>query len=175
MRTLELATVFNRITKAHGTLESTASQILEVVRLNDANSLDKFNALVTAAYDSNGWSTRQGRPRPGDVSAPQAVQVYVSTLRRAYRMGIKVLKLNSMEEVRREIRKNTRGDQPEPPPELKGVQVAATGALNGALWHDVLVVWEHIPPEEQQSLEASVRRLFEKYVKKTPPALRLVA
>jgi hypothetical protein len=174
MRTLELATVFNRITKAHGTLESTAAQILEVVRLNDANSLDKFNALVAAAYDSNGWSSRQGRPRPGDISAPQAVQVYVSTLRRAYRMGIKVLKFTNMEEIRRELRK-TRGDHPEPPAVLKGVQVAASSTLNGAVWHDVLVVWEHIPPEEQQALEASVRRLFEKYVKKAPPALRLVA
>jgi hypothetical protein len=171
---LELATIFNRITKAHAGLESCAAQILEVVKLNDANSLDKFNTLVAAAYDRNGWSSRQGRPRPGDISAPSAVQVYVSTLRRAYRMGIKVLKLNNMEEIRRAMRK-PRGDQTTQPPELKGVQVAATNSLNGAVWHDILVVWERIPAEEQQALEASVQRLLDKYVKKAPPELRLVA
>lgn len=175
MRSLELATIFNRINKAHGALESTAAQILEVVKLNDANTLDKFNEMVAAAYDRNGWSSRQGRPRPGDISAPTAVQVYVSTLRRAYRMGIKVLKCSNMEDIRRETRKVARGNQPEQSPELKGVQVAASSTLNGAVWHDVLVVWEHIPAEEQQALEASVRKLLERYVKKAPPTLRLVA
>lgn len=172
---LELATIFNRINKAHATMETTAAQIIEVLKLNDVNTLDKLNDIVAAAYDRNGWSSRQGRPRPGDVSAPKAVQVYVSTLRRAYRMGIKVLKCTNMEDVRRELSKAAKRGQPEQPPELKGVQVAASGTLNGAVWHDVLVVWEHIPAEEQQALEASVRKLLDRYVKKAPPTLRLVA
>lgn len=174
MRALELATIFTRIQKAHAGMETTASQIIEVIKLNDANTLEKFNEMVSTAYDRNGWSSRQGRPRPGDISAPQAVQVYVSTLRRAYRLGLKVLKFTNMEEVRRELRKH-RGDQPTQPPELKGVQVAASSTLNGAVWHDVLVVWEHIPNDEQQALEASVRKLLERYLKKAPPTLRLVA
>lgn len=169
---LELATIFNRINKAHATMETTASQIIEVLKLNDVNTLDKLNELVAVAYDRNGWSSRQGRPRPGDVSAPSAVQVYVSTLRRAYRMGIKVLKLTSMEEVRREIRKANRGDHAPGP---KGVRLTAVGSFNGDLRHDILLLWEVIPEEEQQALEASVQRLYDKYVKKAPPALRLVA
>jgi hypothetical protein len=170
---LELATIFNRINKTHVSMETTAAQIIEVLKLNDVNTLDKLNEIVAAAYDRNGWSSRQGRPRPGDVSAPSAVQVYVSTLRRAYRMGIKVLKLNSIEEVRREIRKANRGHQDGEGP--KGVRLTATGSFNGDLRHDILLLWEVIPDEERTALEASVQRLYDKYVKKAPPALRLVA
>jgi len=171
---LDLATIFARINKASVGIEATASQILEVVKLNDTNTLDKFNLLVSAAYERNGWSRRQGRPKAGDVPAPRAVQVYVSTIRRAYRMGIKVLKCDNMQAVRDALTK-PRGNQPDVNPELKGVQVAASNSLNGAVWHDVLVVWEHIPAEEQQALEASVRKLLERYVKKAPPTLKLVA
>lgn len=177
----DLAEVFTQIQSAANTMEDISKGILAAIKSAKANTLDKFNAMVEAAYKANGWSQKAGRRLPGDTSktAPRAVTFYISTIRAAYRLKLKVAGYDLMQAVRDDIaaaRKIARDKQkaktqPAPAPEVVGIQVQQENTLTGALWHDAVVLWEHLPDEQRVLFEGQVRRLLTKYRKDAPEEL----
>lgn len=174
----ELAAVFTRIEIAANSVEDISKAILATIKTAKASTLDQFNRMVTEAYEANGWSQKAGRPSITETlrPAPGAVKLYVSTIRAAYRHNLKVLSYDLMEAIRIDLsaaRKIER-DKAKPvqqEPEMAGVQVQKENALTGALWHDALVVREHLDEEQKALFDAQVRRLLAKYRKEAPAEL----
>lgn len=141
----------------------------------NVKTLEQFNALIKEAYDQNGWSQHAGRPIAGskDKPAPDAVKLYVSSFRAAYRMKLDVLSFQTVGTMRAAVRdsRSERAQGPERPPELVGVQVSAENRMTGSLYHDLIVVDQHLPPNERAELEREVRKLLVRYTRKAPPEL----
>lgn len=177
----DLADIFNQIDRGAIALDEVAGRILTAIREAGATTLDAFNDMTAAAFDKNGWSRRVGRPEPGDVPAPSAVKVYVSTIRAAYRLSVAVADFDSISALRKAVKEASAGlsahsSEHHGAPEMKGVKVDKPGALTGSLWHDAIVLWENLPESQQHKLEEAVRKLVERFTAKAPPAiLRLVA
>lgn len=171
-----LAGIFTALVKAHTGTESVASGILDTIRATKTTDLHHFDLLVTQAYAANGWSQRMGRPVPGDVSAPSVIKVYVSTVRAAFRMHVDLSKCKDMAAVRLAV-KEARNAKPAPAvePALAGVTVTQPGHLTGALLHDLYAVRLALDDEAQAALDTALQKLLSQYVKKAPPALKLVA
>ncbi len=171
----DLASVFAQIEKSADALEGVAAGILHAIKTNNATTLDQFNDMVAEAYGRNGWSQRAGRPPVGSTerTAPEAVKVYVSTVRAAYRLNLKVPAYETMGALRVGIRdaRSAAASTREKSPELRGIQLTTETSLNGALWHDAVVVWEHLPAEQRELFETQVRRLLTKYTKQAPADL----
>lgn len=176
----DLAVVFTKIESAAGKVDEVAKGILASIKEQDCTTLEHFNEMVSDAFQRNGWSQKQGRPSEGSTErpAPDAVKLYVSTARAAYRMKINLLEFETMGALRTAIRNarssgngNGTGKREARPPELKGVHVSRDGSLTGALWHDAVVVWEHLPIDAQQEFEKQVRRLLNRFRKKAPAEL----
>lgn len=176
----DLASIFTQIEVGANAVEEIAGKILAAIKEAKAETLDAFNAMTNEAFDKKGWSRRIGRPEPGDVPAPASVKVYISTIRAAYRMGVDVPSFLSIGDLRKALRKAREAAGPasrraDPAPEMKGVKVERPGALNGSMWHDVIVLWENLPDTQQHQLEEGVKKLLARFKAKAPPALRLVA
>jgi hypothetical protein len=171
-----LAGIFTALVKSHDSTESIASGILDTIRTTKTTDLHHFDLLVTQAYAQNGWSQRMGRPVPGDVAAPAVIKVYVSTVRAAFRMHVDLSKCKDMAAVRQAV-KDVRNAKPadKVEPALAGVTVTQPGHLTGALLHDLYAVRLALPEDAQLALDAQLQKLLSQYVKKAPPALRLVA
>lgn len=172
MKKHDLASIFSQIEVASGALEEVAGAMLSTIKAANAGSLEQFDALVAAAYSANGWSQRIGRPAPGDKPAPDAVKFYVSTVRAGYRAGLDVLSFSTMQALRTATRE-ARAVAVARPPQLRGVTLSSDRALTGALFHDVVVVWERLPAERQADLEKQIQRLIDRYAKGAD--LRVVA
>lgn len=176
-----LAEVFTKIQSAAESMDAISKGILEAIKASKANTLDKFNRMVEDAYKVNGWSQKPGRRLPDDPikSAPRAVTFYVSNIRAAYRLHLKVMNYDLMEAIRTDIaaaRKAARDSavpkaNPDVAPEVVGVQIQQENSLTGALWHDALVVREHLEEEQKALFDAQVRRLLAKYRKEAPANL----
>ena len=175
----DLAAVLAQLAETAEVVESVAGDMLAAIRERNAETLETFNELIGDAYVRNGWSRKVGRPVEGSAekAAPDAVKLYVSVVRAGYRLGISVLTYESMSALRKDVReKRSRLLTPvDKAPELKGVQVSTAGHLTGALWHDVISVWDHLPQDEQNALETQIRRLIAKFSKATPLTLVKVA
>lgn len=168
----DLATILSQLAETADVVETVAGDMLAAIRERDAKNVDSFNDMIDDAYTRNGWSRKVGRPADGaiDKPAPDAVKLYVSIVRSGYKLGLSVLTYETMSALRKDIReKRSRIAVPvEKAPELVGVQIAPAQHLTGALWHDVITVWDHLPTDEQQALETQIRRLIAKFSKATP-------
>lgn len=178
-QTITLTKIFSSLGDLDNTKEGLGSDLLSFLRDHDCVTLELANEQFGIAYDENGWSRSAGRPKEGatEKPAPSTVKNYVSTLRRAYNAEMDVLSFATMWELRvalRELRDVDRDVQPKAP-ELKGVQVKKVDVINGALWHDLVVVWEHLPEDERGSLEAKLERLLSQFIKKAPLTLAAAA
>lgn len=181
----ELAVIFSHIAEVAGTLESHAASMLTAIRLAGCDHLEEFNAMVSEAYAKNSWSQVQGRPSADSPlkPAPDAVKLYVSTVRAAYRLKLQVTSYESMGALRgaiKEVRAAQRAAHKEVPaedvpPELVGVQFVDNEELTGATFHDILVLYKHLPEVSQTKLMEEIRKLTTRYVKAAPEFLRLVA
>lgn len=178
-QTNDLASIFSRIERAASAVEEVAKAMLAAIKAADARTLEKFNDMVADAYGRNGWSQRQGRPVEGakERPAPDAVKLYVSTVRAGYRMGLKVQTFDTMHALRQAIReKRAKASQTaERGNQLRGVQVSSSTSLTGALIHDVAVLYQHLPSEQQALFEDQLRRLVARYTKQAPAELRPAA
>jgi hypothetical protein len=177
----DLAEVFTQIQSAANTMEDISKGILAAIKAAKANTLEKFNAMVEAAYKANGWTQKSGRRLPGDdrTTAPKAVTFYVSTIRAAYRLKLKVVSYDLMQAVRDDIAKARKArrdaekakEQPVTEPDLAGVSIKNPDELTGDFWHDVLFFATKLPAEQQQWFKAQVQRAYNKCVKEAPPEL----
>lgn len=174
---VELAMVLVDIGRESEKVDSAAKGILSAIKQEGARSIEDFNAMVSAAYERNGWSTQVGRPTAdAKQPAPHAVKLYVSLVRGAYRAGLDVATFDTISAMRvaiKEARNHASAPAPKPP-ELRGLSVSHENTLNGAIFHDVVIVWEKLPEADKSELEAAIRRLLKRYTKKTPD-LKLVA
>ena len=190
-KTAILAAAFIAIVRDGATLDNTASQILLHLREADADTLDKFDGLVGEAYAENGWQRGGGRPKDGTKikPVPEVVRTYVSQIRAAYKLELKVLKYDSIAALREAVRVTRRealAEQREAAnedteivssPELAGVRVEGEEQLNGAVFHDLIVVHAALDEDERNRLEATLERTLKKFLapiksklKTAPPA-----
>jgi hypothetical protein len=176
-----LAEVFVQIQTAANSMEDISKGILAAIKDAKATTLNKFDAMVSEAYKANGWSQKAGRRSPGDTttSAPRAVTFYVSNIRAAYRLKLKVLDYDLMQAIRDDIAKARKRErdakkatsQLARAPEVVGIQLQQENTLTGALWHDAVVLWDHLPSEQRALFEKQVRGLLTKYRKVAPEEL----
>jgi hypothetical protein len=177
-----LAEVFVQIQAAANSMEDISKGILAAIKEAKATTLNKFDAMVTEAYKANGWSQKAGRRSPGDTttSAPRAVTFYVSNIRAAYRLKLKVLDYDLMQAIRDDIAKARKRERDakkanekteEVSPDLAGVSIKNPDELTGEFWHDVLFFATKLPAEQQQWFKAQVQRAYNKCAKEAPPEL----
>ncbi|MNE68889.1 hypothetical protein D3C80_1645750 [compost metagenome] len=57
-------------------------------------------------------------------------------------------------------------------PELKGVLLRSSGHMNGALWHDAIVVIENLNEEDKDDFEQRLRKLVMRFQSKVPKEIR---
>jgi hypothetical protein len=57
-------------------------------------------------------------------------------------------------------------------PELKGVMLRSTGHMNGALWHDAIVVIENLNEEDKDDFEQRLRKLVMRFQSRVPKEIR---
>lgn len=175
-----LAADFINIARKAKGVESAANGMYSTLKAEDVRTLDHFNEKVRDAFQANGWSQTAGRPAAGskEKPAPDAVKLYVSTFRAAYRMGLDVLSFETVGAMRTTIRERRQGiahaAKPDQPPELKGIQLVAEHSLTGALWHDAVVLHQHLNADKQHEFEREVRMLMMRYSKDAPPELTVV-
>lgn len=174
-----LTSIFSQLASIDETKEGLGSQILSFLVDNDCRTLDDANEQFWKAYDENGWSRTAGRPKDGstDKPAPATVKNYVTAFRRAYGYGLDVLSFKTVGEMRHAIRekRDAEKEAQSKPAALKGITITKDSVINGALWHDLVVVWDHLPEEQKETLEAKLQKLLDQFMKKAPPELSMVA
>lgn len=176
----KLARAFAAVAGQEQQLESTAGSILEIVRSVKALTVKTFDAMVKSAYEANGWNTRAGRPNGGEkrTPIPTTVKVYVSIVRAALRNKLKIAKYKSFTALRADLARKTTGRDhrgngragggilrlPAPVAEsFVGVEIMKAEP-NGALFHDLGVVYAKLPTDHQSMLGRQLARLLHKYL-----------
>lgn len=178
----QLARIFASVADVENTIESTASGILGLVKDHKINTVDRWDEAVEAAYAANGWNTRAGRPNGDETPkqpVPATVSSYVALVRQALRGKMKVYKYETFTALRVALAKrNGRADHRGnggraatladihrgPVAEsFVGVEIEK-GEPNGALFHDLGVVYAKLPEEHQAMLGRQLSRLLHKYL-----------
>lgn len=172
----KLARVFTELVDGGKRLDTVAGGILAIVAEAKVRSVEQFNPLVSAAYDANGWNPRPGRPTAetkGKEEVPGTVRTYVTTIRRAFRRGIDVSRMRTFYELRQAIRKTKavrrplaglRGLDKAVKDDFAGVSMEAVDDLNGALVHDIGVVYARLPDEHRTLFERQLQQLMTRYL-----------
>lgn len=178
-----LAADFVQIARTAKRVESAANGIFTTLKTEDVTTLEHFNEMVRAAFQTNGWSQTAGRPVAGakDKPAPDAVKLYVSTFRAAYRMKLDVLSFETVGAMRTTIREKRAAVHQAPKPdaverraEMVGVEVKAPHSLIGALWHDAMLLADKMLADDQQEFEREVRMVMQRFLRFAPPELTVV-
>jgi hypothetical protein len=171
-------TVLQQIAEQGDKLDNVAGAFMKLVKEENIDTLEKFNPWLAVGYEENGWSNVIGRPAPGSVlvPAPRAVKQYASMFRAAYKYEMNVTEFESVRamvdavaEKRKELAKPP---TKLPDPELKGVLIRSTGHMNGALWHDAIVVIENLNEEDKDDFEQRLRKLVMRFQSKVPKEVR---
>lgn len=181
---MNLATDFINIARKAKGVESAANGMFSTLKNEDVITLDHFNEMTREAFQTNGWSQTAGRPVAGakEKPAPDAVKLYVSSFRAAYRLGLDVLSFETVGSMRNAIRERRQEiaqerhvtPEPEPRAEMMGVTVDEPHSLIGALWHDAVALAEGIPSDAQQEFEREVRMVMQRFLRFAPPELTVV-
>ena len=183
-----LARVFSAIAGDEHRIESTAAGILKILKAEGIADVDEFDVAVRAAYDANGWHTKQGRPANGvkKDEVPSTVRTYVSWVRSAMRAGLRVARFDTFQDLRKALAKKTkhtvRGGRQETaegavkiPDDIvesfRGVQVV-DAAPNGGLFHDLAVVYVKLEPAERGLFGRQLNQLLGKYRSHAFPAAK---
>lgn len=179
---MKLAKVFANIATEEQTLESTAAGILAIVKENKVTKVEKWDELVKAAYEANGWNTRAGRPSSGEVArlpVPQTVSSYAALVRQALRSKVKVFKYDTFTALRVDLAKRsgradhrtgttTVANDPAVPEGVKagfvGVALRQPTKPNGSLFHDLSAVYIALPEGPRAEFEKQLNRLLAKYL-----------
>jgi hypothetical protein len=161
--------------------EQVSAGLLRLLRENKVRTVAELDPVITQAYAINGWNTRKGRPT-GDKrdKVPHTVRTYVWEMRSAMRDGLPAWSYATFYDMRVargklrhvEAKKTAvAGNQALPAlPELKGVQVGSTNT-NGALLHDLILLFAAIPDAQRVLLAKNLERLMSRYT----PAVAVIA
>ena len=184
-KTHDLSVILANIETAASAVDDLAKQMLGVIKAAKADTLPAFDLMVAEAYKKNGWSQVAGRPSADSPlkPAPDAVKLYISNVRAAYRLNLDVLSFETIgamrtaiKEKRAEIRAEKALVPPQAvPPELVGVQFTDDDEMTGATMHDILVLYKHLPEVSQAKLIEEIRKMTVRFVKAAPEYLRLAA
>lgn len=170
--------VLQQIAEQGDKLDNVAGAFMRLIKEDAIDTLEKFNPWLSVGYEENGWSNVIGRPVPGStlVPAPRAVKQYASMFRAAYKYEMKVMEFESVRQMvdavaekRKELAKPVEAIKD---PELKGVLVKSGSHMNGALWHDAIVVVEHLREEDKDDFEQRLRKLVMRFQSKVPKEIR---
>jgi hypothetical protein len=186
----KLARAFRAVAGQEKQMESTASKILAIIRGAKALTISRFDKLVEQAYDANGWNSRPGRPNSKDTpkdSVPGTVRTYVTVIRRAMRLRLKVGKFKTFHALREALEVKLAASAeagtssgpsaailrlPAPVQEnLRGVDIDEPKRLTGAVVHDVGVVYATLPEAHQAVFGRQLERLLKKYMPLVPQRL----
>lgn len=182
-----LAALLQRIAANAAKVDDMAGEILALLKRHKVVTLERFERVTDAAYEANGWQKGAGRPRAGDerTAVPDAVKVYMSQIRKAYKAGIHVTNYTSMYELRTAV-----SDTSKPPsrrrgkrqkaggkdvPELVGVYITDPAEFNGALFHDVIVAWRALKGDDREAFEKRIERVIRDFSKKHEDTIPEVA
>lgn len=172
------ALVLQQIAEQGDKMDNVAGTLLKLVKEENIDSLEKFNEWLAVGYEENGWSSVIGRPMAGSTltAAPRAVKQYAATFRAAFGYEMKVSDYESMRNLtdavvdkRKALNKPVEVIKD---PELKGVLVRAGNHMNGALWHDAIVVIEHLNDDDRDEFEQRLRKLVMRFQSKVPKEIR---
>ena len=166
-----LANTFRRIQADAERLEGTANHILRIISELNVRNLATFDELVRDAYRQNGWNERPGRPSAEagtKAVVPPVVRTYVSEVRAAFRLGLRVQRFDSFYQLRAALRDKRERLEGKPAairpwPTLRGVNISSPDKLNGALFHDLIVIYDHLDEDSGVALERALERLLAKY------------
>ena len=172
------ALVLQQIAEQGDKLDNVAGAFMKLVKEENIDTLEKFNPWLMIGYEENGWSNVIGRPVPGStlIPAPRAVKQYASMFRAAFKYEMKVTEFESVRQMVDAVAEK-RKELATPPvkpsdPELKGVLLRSTGHMNGALWHDAIVVIENLNDEDKDDFEQRLRKLVMRFQSKVPKEIR---
>lgn len=179
----QLARVFASVADAEQSMESTASGILAIVKDSKITTVDRWDEAVAAAYEANGWNTRAGRPNGDETPkqpVPATVSSYAALIRTALRNRMKVYKYDTFTALRvamakRNGRTDHRGSGKPTTASLRDIHTGPVAESfvgveidkaepNGALFHDLGVVYAKLPEEHQAMLGRQLARLLHKYL-----------
>lgn len=152
-------------------VEGMGASLLSSLRAQGVKTLEDFDAAITAAYQVNGWNTRQGRPSAEKrEKVPNTVRTYVWEMRSALKDGIHIWTCKTFYELRIARAKARKApvvaaESSSLPklPELQGVRITGVDAPNGALFHDLALVFAVIPEAQRTLLSRSLERLLRAY------------
>jgi hypothetical protein len=173
------ALVLQNIAEEGEKLDNVAGAFMKLVKEEKIDSLEKFNPWLEIGYTENGWSSQVGRPGLGVTTlapAPRAVKQYASMFRAAFKYELKVTEFENVRQMVDAVAAK-RKELATPPvkpndPELKGVMLRSTGHMNGALWHDAIVVIENLNEEDKDDFEQRLRKLVMRFQSRVPKEIR---
>lgn len=171
---LKLAAALKTLAAQGSQVESTASGVLAIVKSAGAINEATFDGLVEKAYEANGWNPKAGRPANGSKpleAAPDTVRVYVTIVRRAIRLGLRVGRYDTFTALRTALerkaprlvktkRTGRKGRKGQPqlariPKDLEqnfvGVEIETPREPNGALFHDLAATFVRLKKEEDRA------------------------
>ena len=172
------ALVLQQIAEQGDKLDNVAGTFMKLVKEEQIDTLEKFNPWLAVGYEENGWSNVIGRPVPGSTltPAPRAVKVYASMFRAAFKYELPVMDYSSIRQMSDAVAEYRKQLTTIPvriqDPELKGVLVKAGNRMNGALWHDAIVVIEHLGDDDKDEFEQRLRKLVMRFQSKVPKEIR---
>lgn len=185
-----LKNAFIELERQERKIDDVAGGILSAIKSARANTVDKFDQMVYAAYDANGWNYKPGRPMPGaDITkVPAIIKVYVSTVRAAYMCGLSVTTYDSIYQLRQDLRSRRNGaggnasstssgvagDQATGAV-IAGVRLAKPDALIGEAVHDLAVVYIHLEDDKREALAKAIERLVKKFATEVEADIKLAA
>lgn len=156
--------------------EDLASTMLRTVKA--VRTIEAFDATVKAAYEINGWNSRQGRPSAEKRDkVPNTVRTYVWEMRSALKTGVKVWECKNFYELRiahgkareKAVKKaarnapvNGNGGLLPDIHEFAGTRVTGQEP-NGALFHDLILVFALLAPEQRVLLGRNLNRMLHRY------------
>lgn len=157
--------------------EDLACSLLKVVKEHEIRTLPEFDEAIKAAYDENGWNTRQGRPSTERrIKVPHTVRTYVWEMRSALRDGLEIWTFKTFYELR--LARGNMKQEKTPAangnggtasaalpdvPELEGVRISGGDAPNGALFHDMILLFATIEEGQRLMLARQLNQLLHKY------------
>lgn len=183
----KLAKAFQALAEQGDAMDSTASQILGIVKGARALNEERFDRMVEAAYTAAGWNATPGRPKQGEEpkgAVPDTVRTYVTIIRRALRLGMKVGRYETFTALRTALEKKShpkpvRGRKAGRAPaandafaelpqsvreDFVGVAIEKPRESNGALFHDLSATFIRLPEKARTEMGRKLNALLHEYL-----------